>query len=83
VHHGGDTVFFGATVTCVDDLGETRTVTIKGIDEVDTQRGEISWISPLARALLKARVGDVVKLATPAGVREVEVLDVHYPPPTA
>ncbi|MEW6465057.1 MAG: transcription elongation factor GreB [Pseudomonadota bacterium] len=83
VHHGGDTVFFGATVTCVDDLGETRTVTIKGIDEVDTQRGEISWISPLARALLKARVGDVVKLATPAGVREVEVLDVSYPPPAA
>ncbi len=81
VHHGRDQVFFGATVTYVEAAGQERTVTILGIDEADSAQGEVSWISPIARALLKAREGDVVKLVTPAGVQEVEVLKVEYPAP--
>lgn len=80
LHHGSTQVFFGATVSYEDEAGERRTVTIKGIDEADHAKGEVSWISPIARALLKAREGDVVKLVTPAGVQEVEVLTVSYPP---
>jgi transcription elongation factor GreB len=79
VHHGGDQVFFGATVTYAQESGEERTVTILGIDEADSARGQVSWISPIARALLKAREGDVVKLATPLGSQEIEVLKVSYP----
>lgn len=81
VHHGNDQVFFGATVTYVDQAGVERTVTILGIDEVDTTQGEISWVAPVARTLLKARVGDVVPLVTPAGIDEIEVLQVQYPGP--
>jgi len=81
VHHGNDQVFFGATVTYVDQVGVERTVTILGIDEVDTTQGEISWVAPVARTLLKARVGDVVQLVTPAGIDEIEVLQVQYPGP--
>ncbi|HVZ45085.1 MAG TPA: transcription elongation factor GreB [Ramlibacter sp.] len=81
VHHGRDQVFFGATVTYADEAGEEHTVTIMGIDEADSARGEVSWVSPIARALLKAREGDVVKLVTPVGVQEVEVLKVAYPQP--
>ena len=80
-HHGRDQVFFGATVTYADESGEERTVTIKGIDEADHTRGEVSWISPIARALLKAREGDVVKLVTPGGVETIEVVAVSYPAP--
>ena len=80
VHHGGDQVFFGATVTYLDDGGTERTVTIKGIDEAESARGEVSWISPIARTLLRSRVGDVLSLPTPAGVQEIEVLAVRYPP---
>src|SRR5580698_4156333 len=58
VHHGSDQVFFGATVTYVNQRDEQRTITIKGIDEADSLHGEVSWIAPIARALLKARVGD-------------------------
>jgi transcription elongation factor GreB len=83
VHHGGEQVFFGATVTYADEQGVERTITIKGIDEADNQRGEVSWISPIARALLGARVGDVLRLPTPAGAREIEVLKVDYPAPDA
>ena len=73
-----DQVFFGATVTYArDDDGET-TVTIVGVDEADTARGRISWVSPVARALLKARVGDLVRLRTPQGVEEIEVVAIHY-----
>lgn len=80
LHHGHDQVFFGATVTYAEeDTGVERTVTILGIDEADSAHGQVSWISPIARALLKAREGDVVKLVTPAGVKEVEVLKVDYP----
>lgn len=81
VHAGSDQVFFGATVTYVDDLGEERTVTILGIDEVDTAHQQVSWVSPVARALLKAHEGDEVQLQTPAGLRTLEVLAVSYPEP--
>lgn len=79
VHEGEDQVFFGATVSYADKAGEARTITIVGIDEADPIHGKISWIAPVARALLKARVGDTVTLRTPAGVDELEVLDVRYP----
>ena len=79
VHLGKDQVFFGATVTYLEEAGDERTVTILGIDEADSLKGEVTWISPIARALIKAREGDVVKLVTPLGVQEVEVLRVLYP----
>jgi len=79
VHAGKDQVFFGATVTYIEEAGDERTVTILGIDEADSLKGEVTWISPIARALIKAREGDVVKLVTPVGVQEVEVLSVKYP----
>ena len=78
-HHGSDQVFFGATVTYEDEQGMQRSITILGIDEADSLKGQVTWVSPIARALLKARVGDVVKLVTPVGVQEVEVLEVSYP----
>ena len=81
VHHGGDQVFFGATVRYAEESGLERTVTIMGIDEADSAQGQVSWISPIARALLKSREGDVVKLATPLGIQEIEVLQVSYPAP--
>lgn len=74
-------VFFGATVTYCDSRDAERTVRIVGIDEVDHDKGEISWISPVARALLKARIGDLVKLRTPAGMEELEVLAIAYDRP--
>ena len=82
VHFGRDQVFFGAKVTYVDQLGSERTVRILGIDEADSTQGEISWIAPVARALLKSREGDCVTLITPTGPQELEVLAVEYPPPT-
>jgi transcription elongation factor GreB len=82
-HHGKDQVFFGATVTYVDESDVERTVTILGIDEADSLKAEVTWVSPIARALLKAREGDVVKLITPVGVQEVEVVEVRYPAPVA
>ena len=81
VHHGNDQVFFGATVTYAEADGTERTVTIKGIDEADSLQGEVSWVSPIARTLLKSRVGDELKLVTPSGVLDIEVLDVQYPAP--
>ena len=81
LHHGSDQVFFGARVTYANEQGEQRTVTIKGIDEADSLQGEVSWIAPIARALLKAREGDEVTLMTPAGTQRIEVLEVHYPKP--
>ena len=78
-HHGSDQIFFGATVTYMAGDGEERTITIKGIDEVDNLRGEVSWIAPIARALLRAREGDVVRLVTPAGAQELEIVSVSYP----
>jgi transcription elongation factor GreB len=81
VHRGTDQVFFGATVTYADDAGLQRTVTIMGIDEADSAQAQVSWISPVARALLKTREGDVARLVTPAGVQDIEVLKVSYPAP--
>jgi transcription elongation factor GreB len=83
VHHGSDQVFFGATVRYAEASGHERTVTIMGIDEAESAKGQVSWIAPIARALLKAHEGDVVRLATPAGVQEIEVLEVSYPAPGA
>ena len=80
-HHGNDQVFFGATVRFVNEQGEERTITIKGIDEVDHLAGEVSWISPVARALLKAREGDEVTMATPRGPERIEIVAVTYPAP--
>jgi transcription elongation factor GreB len=79
-HHGHDQVFFGATVTYANQQGDERTITIKGIDEADSAKGEVSWIAPVARALLKGRVGDEVSLQTPGGLERIEILDVAYPP---
>ena len=81
LHHGSEQVFFGATVGYADEAGAERTVTIMGIDEADSTRGEVSWVSPIARTLLKAHVGDVLQLLTPAGKVEIEVLSVRYPAP--
>ena len=76
----GSRVYFGATVTVADARGDERTVSIVGIDEIDTARGYISWISPMARALLKAREGDIVSMRTPAGTEELDVVSVRYVP---
>lgn len=83
LHHGSDQVFFGATVTYADGDGAEQTVTILGIDEADSALNQVSWISPIARALLKARVGDELKLVTPAGAKDIEVVEVIYPAPAA
>jgi len=73
-----DRVFFGATVTYETQSGEERTITIVGIDEVDADNGRVSWISPIARALMKAREGDVVELRTPHGPEPIEVVGISY-----
>jgi transcription elongation factor GreB len=73
-----DRIYFGATVTYTDGRGADRTVTIVGVDEVDPDRGRVSWISPVARALLSRQAGDTVRIATPGGVEEVEIADVRY-----
>ena len=80
-HHGNDQIFFGATVTYATAKGEQRTITIKGIDEADNLQGEVSWVAPIARALLKAREGDEVKVVTPGGTETLEVVRVAYPAP--
>jgi len=81
VHHGSEQIFFGATVTYARADGSEHTITIKGIDEADSLKGEVSWISPIARTLLKAREGDELTLMTPAGPERIEVLAVRYPAP--
>jgi len=81
LHHGNDQIFFGATVRYASEHGEERTIRILGVDEAESTRGEVSWISPIARALLKARVGDEVRFTTPRGPENLEVLEVHYPAP--
>src|SRR5271165_1848445 len=74
-----DQVFFGATVTYAGEDGGETMVTIVGVDEADFARGQVSWISPIARALIKAREGDIVELRTPSGVEQIEVLEIRYP----
>ncbi len=73
-----DQVFFGATVTYADSSDRERTVRLVGVDEVRSEQGEISWVSPVARALLKAREGDAVAVRTPRGVEEIEVVAISY-----
>jgi len=73
-----DQVFFGATVTYAHADGTEKTVTIVGVDEADLDRGQVSWISPIARALLKAREGDTVQLRTPSGTETIEVVEIRY-----
>lgn len=80
-----DQVFFGATVTlrtqpAGDVTEEARTVTIVGLDEVDPSRGRVSWISPIARALIKSREGDIVTLRSPGGAEQLEIVRVQYLP---
>jgi transcription elongation factor GreB len=75
-----DRVFFGATVSIRNRRGDERRLSIVGIDEADSAQGYVSWISPVARALLRAREGDTVSVATPAGIEELEVLEVAYLP---
>lgn len=74
-----DRVFFGATVTFADEEDRERTVTIVGVDEARLDMGEISLVSPVARALLRAKVGDCVEVQKPGGVDDLEVLDISYP----
>jgi len=73
-----DQVFFGATVTFINQRDEERTVRIVGVDEARLDSGEVSWVSPIARALMKAWEGDVVKVRTPNGLEEVEVVEISY-----
>ncbi len=73
-----DQVFFGATVTYLDRREQERTVRIVGVDEARIDRGEISWTSPVARALLKARAGDTVEVRTPAGPEAIEIVSISY-----
>jgi transcription elongation factor GreB len=81
VHHGSDQIYFGATVCYETSAGTQQTVTIVGIDELDPLKGKISWVSPVARAITKAREGDAVVLKTPAGEETLEILSVTYPSP--
>lgn len=81
LHFGNTQIFFGATVTYADAQGERRTVKIMGIDEANSAQGEVSWVSPIARTLLKAEEGDVLKLVMPDRVEEIEVIRVSYPNP--
>jgi transcription elongation factor GreB len=73
-----DQVFFGATVTTANAEDKERTVKIVGVDEVDLGKGHVSWISPIAKALMRAHEGDVVRLRTPAGEEEIEIVKVRY-----
>src|SRR6516225_2851291 len=73
-----DQVFFGATVTYATEDGTETTITIVGIDEAEFARGQVSWVSPIARALSKAREGDTVELRTPAGIGQIEVIKIRY-----
>jgi transcription elongation factor GreB len=73
-----DQVFFGATVTVHDSDGTESRYRIVGMDEVDPAKGDVSWISPVAKALLKAKLGDTVAIQTPGGVRELDIVDICY-----
>ena len=74
-----DQIFFGATVLYCDQTGNEQEVTIVGVDEAEPLAGKISWVSPVARALIKAREGDTVSLQTPGGVQTLDILEVRYP----
>ncbi len=72
-------VYFGATVTYAEDEGAEQTITIVGVDEADLDKGKVSWVSPVARAIMKSEVGDRVVIRSPAGRREVEIVSIGYP----
>lgn len=76
--HSSDRVFFGATVTVQDEKGDEKTYAIVGVDEIDLSKNRISWVSPLAAALLKKQVGDVVTFRSPKGLRELEIVKIRY-----
>ncbi|NBQ29332.1 MAG: transcription elongation factor GreB, partial [Burkholderiaceae bacterium] len=78
--NGGDPeqIFFGATVQYCDSEGIETTIRIVGVDEVDLERGYVSWVSPIAKALIKAKVGDTVKIQTPSGLKEIDIVGVNY-----
>ena len=80
IANGGDPeqIFFGATVIYSDTDGTETRVRIVGVDEVDLEKGDVSWISPIAKALIKAKVGDTVRIQTPAGLKEIDILEVSY-----
>ena len=73
-----DQVFFGASVTYANERGNVKTITIVGIDEADLSRGQVSWVSPVARALMKAREGDIVDVRAPSEVEQIKVLEIRY-----
>jgi len=75
-----DCVYFGATVSVMDQNGDEFTYSIVGLDEADPGRGRISWVSPLALALLRARLGDSVRFQAPGGLRELEIVAIEYRP---
>ena len=79
VHFGSEQIFFGATVTYGDESGLQRTVTILGIDEADNLKQQVSWVSPIARTLLRTQVGDIVRLSSPGGNQDIEIIRVEYP----
>jgi transcription elongation factor GreB len=78
-YFGKEQVFFGAKVVYEEASGLQRTVTILGIDEADNLRQQVTWVSPVARALLRAQVGDVVRLNSPNGSQDIEIIRVDYP----
>ena len=80
IANGGDPeqIFFGATVQYCDSEEIETTIRIVGVDEVDLERGYVSWVSPIAKALIKAKVGDTVKIQTPSGLKEIDIVGVNY-----
>ncbi len=73
-----DQIFFGATVTYAEEDGSETTISIVGVDEINMDKGYVSWISPIAKTMIKAREGDTVRLTTPTGIKELEILSVIY-----
>ena len=73
-----DQIFFGATVSYEDETGQETTIAIVGVDEVDMEKNHVSWISPIAKALIKAREGDTIQFQTPEGLKELDILKVTY-----
>jgi transcription elongation factor GreB len=81
LNYGNEKAFFGATIEILRANGEEQTITIVGIDEVDTRNGLVSWIAPISKALIKHGVGEEVVLQTPAGPETIEILSINYPKP--
>jgi transcription elongation factor GreB len=73
-----DQIFFGATVSYADETGQETTIAIVGVDEVDMEKNHVSWISPIAKVLIKAREGDTIQFQTPEGLKELDILKVTY-----